>query len=242
MKSVFTLLTFILLSNFAYSQIVTELKTDPNFTDIDLADDWTDIPMDVHVENTGTESVALKWTIMPAENCMGDWVYVGCDNNNCYLPGVLSNINPGSAPNIPSELGPGESYDFALHVQPKGASGCCEITLAFSMIDDPDVIISAATAEVKINDPECQNVVGVDELFFAESSIYPNPVQENLNITNIENVDFVIVQNVLGRQVATFNNITDGTFDVSNLNNGMYYLTIFNSVENKSRSFKFLKN
>ncbi len=73
--------------------------------------------------------------------------------------------------------------------------------------------------------------------------IYPNPVQNQLNITNIdpEEFDRVVVYNMQGAMLQQ-KNITASTMrmDISNLPDGVYLLVLHSSVSLKEKNFKFV--
>ncbi|MDZ4808583.1 MAG: T9SS type A sorting domain-containing protein [Bacteroidota bacterium] len=73
--------------------------------------------------------------------------------------------------------------------------------------------------------------------------IYPNPVQNQLNVTNIdpEEFDRVVVYNMQGATLQQ-KNITASTMrmDISNLPDGVYLLILRSSVSLKETNFKFV--
>ena len=229
----------------AQVQITTTLLTDTNFENQDLSNGGLDIPMYVLIENTGTETANLKWEFkaINGEQCIDGWSLYACDNNNCYLPNVTTNITANGALNAPSVLEPGQSYEFALHVQPSSIAGCCEIGLYFSTAEAPNEIISVVEIPVMINDPECENVAtSTDDLEALGLKVYPT-------ITN----DVVYIQNT----TAAFKHVNiysaaGSLLNKSNLNGeltevslseygaGMYYLEIVSEgISSVSRVFLF---
>ncbi len=58
-------------------------------------------------------------------------------------------------------------------------------------------------------------------------SIYPNPATNYISIDNDENVKSIIIFNLVGRKMLTFDNIRkDEQYDVSTLSNGMYLVQV----------------
>jgi len=55
--------------------------------------------------------------------------------------------------------------------------------------------------------------------------LYPNPVQQQLHIKNIENTAMVEIINNLGKVVLTAKLAQNQSLDVQNLKSGMYFLT-----------------
>jgi len=63
-----------------------------------------------------------------------------------------------------------------------------------------------------------------------EYSLYPNPVVDNLMINNISNVERIVVTNMLGQEVATYNNINQNVqIEMSNLESGIYFINFFSN-------------
>lgn len=85
------------------------------------------------------------------------------------------------------------------------------------------------------------NITLANEKFENEASkvvFYPNPVQDNLNISAESNVKSLIISDSTGKTVKTVKNAQNiQSVDVSNLSNGLYIL----STDNK-QTFKFIKN
>ena len=58
-------------------------------------------------------------------------------------------------------------------------------------------------------------------------SIYPNPAINYISIDNDENVKSIIIFNLVGRKIMTFENIQKNElYDVSTLSNGMYLVQV----------------
>lgn len=66
--------------------------------------------------------------------------------------------------------------------------------------------------------------MAIDEEIEDKFSIYPNPVQNTLNIETNSNINKITIINSLGQEVK---NTVDKQIDVADLENGMYFLNIF---------------
>ncbi|MHC1706602.1 MAG: T9SS type A sorting domain-containing protein [Bacteroidales bacterium] len=72
-------------------------------------------------------------------------------------------------------------------------------------------------------------VVGIQEPELSELvSVYPNPLNDVLNVNLSKEISEIILTNTLGQKVATYNNLTVGTtnIDITSLVNGVYFMTI----------------
>ncbi|MCK4662075.1 MAG: T9SS type A sorting domain-containing protein [Bacteroidales bacterium] len=82
---------------------------------------------------------------------------------------------------------------------------------------------------------------GINDLNLSNLSMYPNPVNDVLNISNMFNVDRIVVSNILGQKVRTFNNVnTDIEINTSELDKGVYIITFIDKYNNASAK-RFIK-
>lgn len=61
---------------------------------------------------------------------------------------------------------------------------------------------------------------------YNEISIFPNPATEYISIANDSNVKQIIIFNVVGRKMKTFDAISGQKYNVSELPNGMYLIQL----------------
>lgn len=107
-----------------------------------------------------------------------------------------------------------------LKISQGGGSPITDITFVLSK-DQPTSFVSVSTNEME------------------NTSVYPNPADNNLNIqlpSSIETAE-VVITDALGRQVyASTLNAAVKTIDVSKLNKGMYFVTISNDVYSTTKN------
>jgi hypothetical protein len=72
-------------------------------------------------------------------------------------------------------------------------------------------------------------------------SMYPNPTHNNLFISSKSTISKVQVFNIVGKKVLETKTLINKTLDVSNLNNGVYFLKVYDT-ENKTTTKKLIKN
>lgn len=72
-------------------------------------------------------------------------------------------------------------------------------------------------------------------------TIYPNPTTDFINIDGIDNslISDIAIYNTLGKKVYFAESIQNSKIDVSNLNTGIYFISILN--QNKTQTIKFIK-
>lgn len=241
-KFVHTLL-FCLLATTFFGQLIS---IDPeiieaNFENVDLNGSWVDLVIDFHVENISGEVLELKWEreIPDGEGSCDFWDTQCCDNNQCYGPQVSSNVDPELGINIPSVMQVGESYEFAFHVLPKGIAGCCTMFIHFYTVADPNTILKTVEIRVKVNDPTC--IVATDEPVVAALSLFPNPVNNQLQITDNEIVETIIIYNAFGQRMKEFEARTSNVFDVSDLAAGVYFVSLLGKEEKVLKTVRVVK-
>ncbi|MCK4662074.1 MAG: T9SS type A sorting domain-containing protein [Bacteroidales bacterium] len=102
---------------------------------------------------------------------------------------------------------------------------------------DRDITVSAAMTQNDIFGFK----PGINDLNLSNLSMYPNPVNDVLNISNMFNVDRIVVSNILGQEVRTFNNVnTDIEINTSELEKGVYIITFIDKYNNASAK-RFIK-
>ena len=76
-------------------------------------------------------------------------------------------------------------------------------------------------------------------------SVFPNPVSENLTISSL-NLIKTISYNLYDSKGRLINNgnlfSNETSVNTSNLSSGTYYLNLYNQENNKTQSFKIIKN
>jgi hypothetical protein len=96
----------------------------------------------------------------------------------------------------------------------------------------PTTQINLTTATASVNDIN---------LFLDAVSIFPNPAKNSIRLKNSSDLNnsSIKITNMIGKEVFT-SKFTKPEIDISNLNSGIYILTI--QSENKSKNIKFIKN
>jgi hypothetical protein len=90
---------------------------------------------------------------------------------------------------------------------------------------DPNRTTTVGTDNVILNDT--WGSLSISQEALNQVSIYPNPTNDVLNISNLDGVKTVIISNVLGQSILT-NNVSDVnmTINISNLKTGIYLVTL----------------
>ena len=85
-------------------------------------------------------------------------------------------------------------------------------------------------------------ILGTEDSSIAQSTVYPNPLQNKLFIESEANIVSTDIRDVLGRSVSNIKNTESNIneMDVSFLSKGMYFITLV-SDENQSKTIKLIK-
>jgi hypothetical protein len=71
------------------------------------------------------------------------------------------------------------------------------------------------------------DITSINPSALSNLSVYPNPFNEMVNLTNVANVNVVSFTNILGQKVAEFalNGETNTSISTSNIAKGIYFVT-----------------
>ncbi|MFT4762856.1 MAG: hypothetical protein ACI9LN_004845 [Saprospiraceae bacterium] len=226
MKRIIPFLAFILLAFCASAQIL-EITPNPvmmNFEDVDLTDNYIEEIGHYDITNTSSEAVSLRWVRIVSPDCNADWQLPVCDNNQCYSAAVSSNVDANLGLDAPAILQAGEMSDlFSLHVKPKGQAGCCTVKLEFYLANDSSTVLETIDFDIRINDPNC-DVVSTSEAMVSALRVFPNPMTDFFQLEGNDGNDVkeLVVYNLIGRQVRSFDATIANSFDMVGLPGGIY--------------------
>ena len=85
--------------------------------------------------------------------------------------------------------------------------------------------------------------LSIDDYEASESSVYPNPAKNYIAISSNSSLDLVLIRDVNGRLIKTFNAINqnfENPLDVSSLTSGLYFIELKFGTTHKT--LKFIKN
>lgn len=83
--------------------------------------------------------------------------------------------------------------------------------------------------------------LGMENSNFESFRLYPNPVNDVLNLESQEVINSVAIYNIMGQQVQYAKpEVSDAEINISDLKSGVYFIKV--SINNKEKTFKILKN
>lgn len=198
---------------------------------IDLNDNEYELVGYATVTNTSDEAFSLRWNRV-TENAPAQWDVQICDVNFCYEPDVFSNFVPGEV-EIPVLLEPGASTNMDVHLKPRGASGTGRVTIEITSTDNLDEVITTGTYDF-----EALVVTSTNDLNTTPLTVFPNPTADYFNIRGGNGVDRVVLYNVLGREMRSFNVAPGQRYYIGDLPNGLYLASM---VDNNKGIVKTLR-
>jgi hypothetical protein len=185
--------------------------------------------------NNGTESITFRWErkIVDAPE---NWIFQTCDTNQCYEAPVYSNIQPGL--NIPVTVGPGQSTPISVYATPKGEAGTASVIMEIADVNNTDVVLASGSFEftaTAVSDTEAPVVASKN------ITIFPNPSTSYFEVRGNEKFDRVVVYNIVGREVRSFNAAPNKRYNVNDLANGLYLVSFISNNKGVVRTLRLSK-
>ncbi len=213
------------------------LSFEPNAVEerflVDL-DDWTKtVELSATVTNTSNQTLLLKWKRNIVNQPLG-WQTQICDDFAYYTPDISTNYSPKYNINAPVELAPGASISFSLHIQPLGTAGRGVYEIPFSTTKNPDKIIGSLMFTANVEDAD-------KEFSKATLRLYPNPAIDYFEITPNAPVDEVILYNMIGKKVRTYDATQTNRFDISDIPAGLYLVSLLNEKRGVVKTLRLNK-
>jgi len=72
-------------------------------------------------------------------------------------------------------------------------------------------------------------------------AVYPNPTKGSFSISNNINFDKIEINNSLGQSITTINKSQSGVYNLPDIQNGLYYITFYNTNHEKIGVSKLIK-
>lgn len=197
--------------------------------------DFNDLVIHSSMVNTSDATLDVKWVRVVGD--MPDaWTSQVCDNTNCYAPFISSNVEDGVV-DAPITLTAGEVGILDVHVNPQGVAGSGVITVELYNNANMDELISTGTFTFHVEDMS----VSISEIEKAALQLYPNPSPDYFQLTNANIVDNIVVYNIVGRAVKTFDVYDGERYDVADLPNGMYLVSLVSAEEGVVKTVRLSK-
>lgn len=234
MKHILLILFILSLTSAVSGQKVLEIQPNPfeSTFPVDLNDYWAEPIAHSRIKNVSESTINLRWE-REIINAPAAWEFRICDTVACYTSSVLSNVVIGGQPNVPIPVPKNESTLLDLHVLPRGVVGCAEVRLKLSDASNPANILNTAVYKVCIS-----SLTSTTEVDNNSLKIYPNPATNYISLSRNTAVRQLWISNILGKRVKTFLTSGNGRYDISELPDGIYMVSM---VDAKGSIFKTVR-
>lgn len=184
------------------------------------------------VTNTSSSSVNMWWKLIKNADFPTGWSTTICDLNLCYTP----NFNT-CPPNKPNSFGPNETKICTLYLEPNGLPGSSGFHLELytdknytnlATETDPNAVVLAGT--------NATNNISSSDL-----KVFPNPTDDYFVVRNDNNVSKVGLYNIVGKEIYTLKHSPGASYDVANLNKGVYIVRLIDTRGKVMKSIRLSK-
>ena len=178
------------------------------------------VQVDMDISNPTADEVRLMWRIDRID-VPDEWELQLCDAITCYAYGVERCPDGETRINV---FSPSQAFTYMFKVKPNSINGIGDFDLVLFDPEDETNVISTIPIVVTISN--CTSSTdGIEDA--SDIGIYPNPTTESFKLTEQTNVDRISVYNIVGKEVVSFSATANGSYDVSNLENGMFLVRLF---------------
>lgn len=184
--------------------------------------------------NVSSEGIDVVWRRFVVD-APAEWQYRICDNTACYPTQTASNYNPPAIEDY-VHLEPGDTSLLDVHLLPRQVAGSGHIRLELKLLSDLTTVV--ATADYYI---DVLSTVSVDEAVIPTIQLYPNPASDFIQLKNGQDIDQLVLFNAIGKQVRRFTVYNDGIYNVSDLPNGVYMVSMIDEDDGVVKTVRLMK-
>jgi hypothetical protein len=216
-------LAFICCGNPLAAQSDIEVTPAPweNTIEFDLGNTYDYTTCHTRIKNNDRKTLNLRWELIIDEAPQG-WRFSVCDQNTCYFTTNSTNVDYyDRIPYAPIIMTPGDTAKLQLNVFPIGQAGAANVRINLYDLANPKQLLNTAYFFVTV-----EGATPVTETDKAKLRIYPNPVSDYLTITRNTFVKQLWVSNVLGKRVRTFDTSFGNRYDIADLPDGIYLVSM----------------
>ena len=182
---------------------------------------------DFYIVNTGTSQIQVEYKRYRVKHT-NSWEDQVCDQVTCF---TADNVNIWSRPTNSASFNEllipaGDSSLFQPKIFPRDIEGC--IIYTYKLTSTFGVLYDSVQLEANYGNVEC--ILGIDdELSKTTFNIYPNPVNDILNIkvAELNSNSTITIFDIAGKMVLS-STLKNGlnTMNVNSLNSGIYFYAI----------------
>ncbi len=188
-----------------------------NTDDIGTSPD--DVVAHANITNNTSDTLFLRWERI--ENTKPEcWETAVCDVDLCYYY-TVNTIDFILLPNL-------SNGEMLVHAYPGGEPGNvptigeAKVRIKISNLNDPGDTLIAVYDFAVTGSGSC--ITSVSSLDKAALKIYPNPASDYFRLPETHKIQQLVVYNVLGNRIRTFDVNNDQNYNISDLPNGVYFV------------------
>lgn len=222
MKKIILFSFFAVITLVSRAQVSITIEPNPAYATIEAG--GSDIPAHAKVKNLGNVALSLKWERIVVSLPAGMTSAV-CDINQCYLPSVSTKE---------FTLDPGEEGTMDVHVYPNGNVGNAEISIKVSEVGN--------TANTTTGSYVYTSSTPVQNISNNSFGISPNPVEDVFTLTgNTAGVSKIVLYNIIGKMVRSYNASGVTRFDIGDLTDGIYLVRVEDRTGRALKTLRLVK-
>jgi hypothetical protein len=227
MKQIFYILLIVL--GFSTVSTAQNLEVSDSVVYVNLAPGEFLKTIDILVTNNSEgETVNMFWERVKNDLPAGYISYI-CDMNVCYGPD--QSICPEDNPNI---MTAGYSFDLKTYIErPVNAEGSGEIEMLVWEEGKKD---QAIKIRYLIN--QATSTKSFDR---STVKVYPNPTEGLFRVDGVQDVRQVMIYNIVGEEIMTFNVTPERSYDISHLNSGIYLVKLIRDNGKTAKTIRLSK-
>ncbi len=219
---IFTILCF----NLAFAQN-PRFTAAPNPNTVYFVPDNSDHNAHGHIRNHTNGPLNMYWTreilMLPA-----GWSTYVCDANNCYANHV------GKCPEIyPNVIKGNDSVSLDVHVFDDGTNGEAHIVMwVYEKEDTSKKLKVDYTFNKTVSNRDVKNIM---------VKVYPNPASNSFTVDYTTGLLRVELYSILGKRMKSFNASPNSSYDMSELEDGLYFVRLIGPNEQTLRTIRLQK-
>lgn len=238
------LLLFITTSSFLLTLNAQNFSVEPNpayaEADLDNPSSQPDFMQALaSISNNTSDTLFLKWERV-LEDTPDGWKTTVCEPNLCVFP----NVNTREFilyPNVIDQAMYVEAYPgmYPGGIPQNGAvPGIGEVHLKISNLNDPSDTLIAVYLFTLVGSP----ILDLTEPELEQINIFPNPATDYFMLSETKEIDRIIVYNILGQQVKTFEVNGNQYFEINDFPNGNYVINLMNKDQEMLKALRLQKH
>ncbi|MBK6545498.1 MAG: T9SS type A sorting domain-containing protein [Saprospiraceae bacterium] len=206
----------------------TRFAVSPSPNTIFFVPDMTDHNAHGKIKNKTNANINMLWTreilMLPAA-----WSTYVCDANNCYADFVGK--CPEGHPNI---VKPNDSSTLDVHVFDDGNLGEAHIVMWVYEKEDTTKKFKADYSFNKVvtSNREVKNI---------ETKVYPNPAYNSFSVEYNTGLTRIELYSILGKKVTSYQASGKISYDISFLDDGLYFVKLIGPNEQMLRTVRLQK-